>query len=111
MGWLPTAVLVVVGILLLALLVLRVVSALRLVRTASERLNTAVTGRSRRIGAGLDEVRAWRAAHHQAPDSGALPAGAAGPAGEGDLGAVGNAALDPVANSGLDPAGNARVGA
>jgi hypothetical protein len=66
MGWLPTAVLVVVGILFLALLLLRVVTALRLVRTASERLNTAVTGRSRRIGAGLDEVRAWRAAQHPA---------------------------------------------
>jgi hypothetical protein len=66
MGWLPTAVLVVVGILLLALLALRVVSALRLARTASERLTTAVTGRSRRIGAGLAEVRAWRAAQHPA---------------------------------------------
>ncbi|HEY2097122.1 MAG TPA: hypothetical protein VGH72_11695 [Pseudonocardia sp.] len=66
MGWLPTAVLVVVGILFLALLLLRVITALRLVRTASERLNTAVTGRSRRIGAGLDEVRAWRAAQHPA---------------------------------------------
>jgi hypothetical protein len=64
MGWLPTAVLVVVGILFLALVLLRVLTALRLVRTASERLNTAVTGRSRRIGAGLDEVRAWRAAQH-----------------------------------------------
>jgi hypothetical protein len=69
MGWLPTAVLVVVGILFLALLLLRVLTALRLVRTAAERLNTAVTGRSRRIGAGLDEVRAWRAARHPAtPD-------------------------------------------
>jgi hypothetical protein len=66
MGWLPTAVLVVVGILFLALVLLRVFTALRLVRTASERLNTAVTGRSRRIGAGLDEVRAWRAAQHPA---------------------------------------------
>ena len=66
MGWLPTAVLVVVGILFLALLLLRVLTALRLVRTAAERLNTAVTGRSRRIGAGLDEVRAWRAARHPA---------------------------------------------
>ncbi|HEV7791652.1 MAG TPA: hypothetical protein VGP05_21780 [Pseudonocardia sp.] len=66
MGWLPTAVLVVVGILFLALVLLRVLTALRLTRTASERLNTAVTGRSRRIGAGLDEVRAWRAAQHPA---------------------------------------------
>jgi hypothetical protein len=66
MGWLPTAVLVVVGILFLALVLLRVLTALRLARTASERLNTAVTGRSRRIGAGLDEVRAWRAAQHPA---------------------------------------------
>jgi hypothetical protein len=72
MGWLPTAVLVVVGILFLALVLLRVFTALRLVRTASDRLNTAVTGRSRRIGAGLDEVRAWRAAKHPATP---VPAG------------------------------------
>jgi hypothetical protein len=76
MGWLPTAVLVVVGILFLALVLLRVFTALRQVRTASERLNTAVTGRSRRIGAGLDEVRAWRAARH--PATHPAPPGPAG---------------------------------
>jgi len=66
MGWLPTAVLAVLGITLLALLGLRVAGALRRTLVASRRLNTSITGRTRRIDAGLAEVRAWRDAHRDA---------------------------------------------
>jgi hypothetical protein len=62
MGWLPTAVLIVLGIVLLALPGMRVLGALRRARAASETLNTSVTGRARRISAGVAEVRIWRTA-------------------------------------------------
>ena len=65
MGWLLTAVLVLLGLVLLALVAVRVVGALRRARAASATLNTAITGRSRRISAGLGEVREWRAAHRR----------------------------------------------
>jgi HAMP domain-containing protein len=65
MGWLPTVVLVVVGIVLLGVLALRLSGALRRTRIAARTLNTSVTGRTRRINAGLDEVRVWRAAHRR----------------------------------------------
>jgi hypothetical protein len=63
MGWLPTVVLVVVGFALLAVAAWRTVGALRRARVASETLNTSVTGRTRRIQAGVEEAREWRAAH------------------------------------------------
>jgi hypothetical protein len=66
MGWLLTAVLVLLGLVLLALVVLRVVGALRRAGAASATLNTAITGRSRRISSGLAEVREWREAHRRA---------------------------------------------
>jgi len=62
MGWLPTAALIVLGIVVLALVGMRVLGALRRARAASERLNTSVTGRARRISAGVAELREWRAA-------------------------------------------------
>jgi hypothetical protein len=62
MGWLPTAVLIVLGIVVLALLGMRVLGALRRARAASETLNTSVTGRATRISAGVAEVRLWRTA-------------------------------------------------
>ena len=67
MGWLLTAVLVLLGLVLLALVAVRVGGALRRTRAASVTLNTAVTGRSRRIAAGLAEVREWREAHRRVP--------------------------------------------
>jgi hypothetical protein len=69
MGWLPTAVVVLLGLVLLALVAVRVGGALRRTRAASVTLNTAVTGRSRRIAAGLAEVREWRESHRRAPGS------------------------------------------
>lgn len=69
MGWLLTAVLVLLGLVLLALVAVRVGGALRRARAASVTLNTAVTGRSRRIAAGLAEVREWRDSHRRVPGS------------------------------------------
>jgi len=79
MGWLPSAALIVFGILVLALLGIRVLGALRRARAASETLNTSVTGRTRRISAGVAELREWRAAaapaasETSAPDTLATP--------------------------------------
>jgi hypothetical protein len=61
-GWLLAGALVVLGILVLLAPVPRVLHALRGTRSAAEVLRTAITGRSRRIQAGLAELRAWRAA-------------------------------------------------
>ena len=63
MGWLPTVLLVVVGLALLAVAAARTFGALRSARIASGTLNTSVTGRTRRIQAGVEEAREWRAAH------------------------------------------------
>jgi hypothetical protein len=82
MGWLPTVVwvlvLVVAGMVLLVVVASRVFGALGRTRVATETLNTSVTGRTRRIQAGVEEARAWRAAHRRSVP--AAEAAAAGPA-------------------------------
>jgi hypothetical protein len=69
MGWLPTSVLLVVGIIALALLVAGVVGALHRARMAAHTLSVALGGRASRLRAGLDELAAWRAARHGADDA------------------------------------------
>lgn len=66
MGWLPTSVLLVVGIIGLALLVAGLVGALHRTRAAAHLLSVAFTGRSSRLRAGMAELSAWRAARHDA---------------------------------------------
>lgn len=92
MGWSPAAVLVlvlvVVGVALLAVVASRVVGALRRTRAASDLLNTSVTGRTRRIQAGVGEAREWRAAHRGSAPAGAEPGSDPGLTRESPVGSV-----------------------
>ncbi|WP_028927064.1 hypothetical protein [Pseudonocardia acaciae] len=63
MGWLPTSVLLVVGIIGLALLVAGLVGALHRARAAAHTLSVALDGRRTRLRAGAAELSAWRAEH------------------------------------------------
>ncbi|HEY2205039.1 MAG TPA: hypothetical protein VGH99_11270 [Pseudonocardia sp.] len=73
MGWLPTVLLLVVGLLVLVLLAVALVGAVHRARRASDRLTTALTGRTSRVRAGVAELTAWRAARRgpRAPGDGA----------------------------------------
>ncbi|MBO0873674.1 MAG: hypothetical protein J2P19_09800 [Pseudonocardia sp.] len=62
MGWLPTSVLLVVGIIGLAIVVASVIGALHRTRIAAHTLGVALAGRSMRLRAGTAELSAWRAA-------------------------------------------------
>jgi hypothetical protein len=61
MGWLPTSLLLMVGIIGLALLLVSTAGAVRRASQASHTLSVAVEGRSNRLRAGLAELSAWRA--------------------------------------------------
>jgi hypothetical protein len=70
MGWLPTAALLAVGVIALALLVVGALGALRGTRVAARLLSTSLAGRMRRIRLGLAEISAWRAARRSPSSSG-----------------------------------------
>lgn len=61
MGWLPSVVVLLVGLALLALVALRVFRMLRRTQGAAEALTIAVSGRTMRVRAGVGELNAWRA--------------------------------------------------
>lgn len=61
MGWLPTSLLLMVGIIGLALLLVSTVGAVRRASQASHTLSVAVAGRSNRLRTGLAELSDWRA--------------------------------------------------
>lgn len=62
MGWLPTSVLLVVGIIGLAIVLTSAFGALHRTRAAVHTLGVALSGRSARLRAGAAEVSAWQAA-------------------------------------------------
>jgi len=62
LGWVPTAALLAVGLITLALLAAAAVGALRVTLAASRVLSTSLAGRTRRVRGGLGELSAWRAA-------------------------------------------------
>ncbi|HZZ45940.1 MAG TPA: hypothetical protein VFE65_03545 [Pseudonocardia sp.] len=64
MGWLPSVVLIALGLVVLVLVLLAVFRRLRRLVTASRRLSTSVAGRTLRVRAGVAETRAWREARH-----------------------------------------------
>jgi hypothetical protein len=70
MGWVPTAALLAVGVIALALLSVAAVGALRGTRVAARLLTTSLAGRIRRIRAGLADIAAWRAARRSASSPG-----------------------------------------
>jgi hypothetical protein len=61
--WLPSIVVLAVGLVGLLVLVLVLLGHLRRTQEAQRRLTVAVRGRTATLRAGLDETRAWRAAH------------------------------------------------
>ncbi|WP_037078374.1 hypothetical protein [Pseudonocardia spinosispora] len=70
MGWLPSALVVVVGLLVLGLVAVRVFRVVRRTQGAVEALSISVSGRRMRVQAGVDELNAWRAQRRSASHSG-----------------------------------------
>jgi hypothetical protein len=64
MEWLPSVLVLAVGIVLLVLLVVSVLGPLRRVRAASRTMTVAITGRMMRVRAAVAELNAWRASRH-----------------------------------------------
>jgi phosphatidate phosphatase APP1 len=70
MEWLPSVLVLAMGIVLLVVLVVSLLGPLRRARAASRTMTVAVTGRMMRVRAGVAELNAWRAARHSG-DTGA----------------------------------------
>jgi hypothetical protein len=69
-GWLPSVLMLVLGIVLLVPLVLSALRALRRTRSAAGALSIAVAGRTMRVRAGMGELHAWRAGRRAPGDPG-----------------------------------------
>lgn len=70
MGWLPSVLMLLFGLLVLAFVAMRALRVVRRTRGAVDALSISVSGRRMRVQAGVDELNAWRAQRRSASHSG-----------------------------------------